>query len=58
MAFPCVLYVMEGVAEILQRRPAQPGLGGAADGLPDWVDELDGVPRTVAGMPYRADRLK
>ena len=47
--------------------PAEPGLGGMADGFPGWVDEngviywldepLD-VLRVIKGIPHRADRLK
>ncbi len=44
------------------RWPAQPGLGGMADGLPSWVDgywdiEPD-IPRTAKGVPHRIERLK
>lgn len=45
-----------------QRRPIEPGLGGMADGLSDWVDgywdiEPD-IPRIAQGIPHRIDRLK
>ena len=45
-----------------ERRAAQPGLGGVADGLPGWVDgywdiEPD-IPRVAEGIPHRADRIK
>ncbi|MGN1451536.1 MAG: DNA cytosine methyltransferase [Eubacteriales bacterium] len=44
-------------------RPAQPGLGRVADGIPDWVDgywdaEPEGIPRVTSGIPNRAERLK
>lgn len=39
-------------------RPAEPGLGGVADGLSRWLDEPEGVPRVIKGMPDRANRLK
>ena len=32
MAFPCVLYVMEGIAEVLQRRYLEALFGGSPDG--------------------------
>lgn len=32
MAFPCVLYVMEGIAEVLQRRYLESLFGGSPDG--------------------------
>ena len=32
MAFPCVLYVMEGIAEVLQRRYLEALFGGSSDG--------------------------
>ena len=52
-----------------ERRPAQPGLGGMADGISDWLDrgmsapgywlpEPDGVPRIASGIKDRAGRLK
>ncbi len=40
------------------RRPAQPGLGGMADGLPRWLDEPLGVPRIADGVKDRVNRLK
>lgn len=39
-------------------RPAQPGLGGMADGLPCWLDEPVDVPRVAKGVPDRVNRLK
>lgn len=39
-------------------RPAQPGLGGMADGLPHWLDEPLGVPRIAQGVKDRVGRLK
>lgn len=44
------------------RRPAQPGLGGVADGIPAWMDgywltEPD-IPRISKGTKNRMDRLK
>lgn len=52
-----------------ERRPAQPGLGGMADGVSGWLDrgmsvpgywqlEPDGVPRIASGVKSRTDRLK
>lgn len=53
-----------------QRRSAEPGLGGMADGLSDWMDgDLDfiinhywdaepDIPRIAEGIPHRVDRLK
>ena len=38
--------------------PAQPGLGGMADGLPHWLDEPLNVPRIARGIKNRVDRLK
>ena len=38
-------------------RPAQPGLGGMADGSTCWLDEPD-IPRVANGIPERANRLK
>ena len=50
------------------RRPAQPGLGMRHDGLSAWLAGCrgrwavgtweDGIPRTVKGLPGRADKLK
>lgn len=45
-----------------KQRSAQSGLGGMADGLPDWVDgywdiEPD-IPRVAIGARHRVDRLK
>lgn len=40
------------------RRTAQPGLGGVADGLSYWLDEPAGVPRVATGIKKRVDRLK
>lgn len=45
-----------------EQRPAKPGLGGVADGIPGWVDgywdvEPD-IPRIAQGIPHRVDRLK
>jgi len=45
-----------------KRGPAQPGLGGMADGFPGWVDgywdiEPD-IPRVARGIPHRTERLK
>lgn len=39
-------------------RPAQPRLGGVADGLSYWLDEPAGVPRVATGIKKRVDRLK
>lgn len=37
----------------------KPGMGGMADGLPDWLDgEPDGIPRTVRNLPNRVSRIK
>lgn len=41
-----------------QRGPAQPGLGGVVDGLPDWMDEPISVPRIAEGVKDRVNRLK
>ncbi|MEY8311751.1 DNA (cytosine-5-)-methyltransferase [Oscillospiraceae bacterium 42-9] len=41
-----------------ERRAAQPGLGGMADGLPRWMDEPLDVPRIVQGVKDRVGRLK
>ena len=41
-----------------KRRSAQPGLGGMADGLSNWLDEPLNVPRIAAGIPNRINRLK
>ena len=53
-----------------QYRQPEPGLGGVADGLSDWLDRgmsVPGkwmpdphpdIPRTATGIPHRADRLK
>lgn len=41
-----------------ERRAAQPGLGGMADGLPYWMDEPLDVPRIVQGVKDRVERLK
>lgn len=43
-------------------RPAQPGVGGVADGVPAWMDgywltEPD-IPRIASGVPNRVDKLK
>lgn len=41
------------------RRATEPGMGGMADGIPHWLDgEPAGIPRTVKGLPHRADRIK
>jgi DNA (cytosine-5)-methyltransferase 1 len=46
------------------RREPERGLGGVANGLPDWVDasawleEPEGVPRVIKGQEHRAHRLK
>lgn len=52
------------------RRQPEPGLGGVADGLSDWMDRsmsIPGkwlpdphpdIPRTATGLTHRADRLK
>lgn len=53
-----------------QYRQPEPGLGGVADGLSDWLDRgmsVPGkwmpdphpdIPRTATGIPHRSDRLK
>lgn len=53
-----------------QCRQPEPGLGGVADGLSDWLDRGMSVPgkwmpdphpetpRTATGIPHRSDRLK
>lgn len=44
------------------RRPAQPGLGGVADGTPAWMDGYwltePEIPRVATSVPDRVDRLK
>lgn len=39
-------------------RRAQSGLGGMADGLPNWVYEPVGLPRVAKGVQNRKERLK
>lgn len=39
-------------------RPAQPGLGGVADGFSHWLDEPVDVPRIAPGIQNRTERLK
>ena len=45
-----------------ERRPAKPGLGGVADGVPAWMDrywvEEPAIPRITTVKENRADRLK
>ena len=51
-----------------KRRTAQPGLGGEANGLPNWLDEVRrgwidgsweyGIPRIAVGVKNRVNRLK
>lgn len=41
-----------------KQRPAQPGLGGVADGISHWMDEPLNVPRIASGIPNRVGRLK
>lgn len=46
-----------------KRRPAESGLGGMADGIPNWLDgywteEPEGVPRLTEKSLHRQDRLK
>ena len=45
-----------------ERRPAKPGLGGVADGVPAWMDrywaEAPTIPRITTVKENRADRLK
>lgn len=41
-----------------ERRPAQPGLGGMADGLPHWLDEPLNVPRIARDVKDRVNRLR
>lgn len=43
---------------IVFRRPAKPGLGGVADGLPYWMDEPLNVPRLAQSVKDRVRRLK
>ena len=43
--------------------PAESGLGGVADGVPNWMGgywpaEPEGVPRIATGIPHRVDQLK
>ncbi len=37
--------------------PTKPGLGGVADGVSNWLDEPDGIPRVATGVKNRAGRL-
>jgi len=39
-------------------RVTQSRLGGVADGIPDWVDEPDDIPRLSTGQKDRTNRLK
>jgi len=39
-------------------RVTQSRLGGVADGIPDWVDEPDDIPRISTGQKDRTNRLK
>lgn len=41
-----------------ERRSAQPGLGGMADGISHWMDEPLNVPRIASGIQNRINRLK
>lgn len=41
-----------------EQRPAQPGLGGVADGIPCWMDEPLNVPRIAPGVKDRVGRLR
>lgn len=41
-----------------ERWPAEPRLGGMADGLPRWLDEPLTVPRIARGVKDRVGRLK
>lgn len=51
-----------------QRGPVKPGLGGVADGLPNWMDGVragwvngsweNGIPRIAEGVENRVNRLK
>lgn len=40
------------------RRVTQSRLGGMADGIPDWMDEPDDIPRVSTGQKDRTNRLK
>lgn len=45
-------------ASLNNRRSAEPGLGGMADGLSRWLDEPAGIPRVRTGVKDRVGRLK
>ena len=53
-----------GAAEYVagERRTAEPGLGGVADGVPAWMDrywiEEPDIPRITAKKEHRVDRLR
>ena len=38
--------------------PAERGLGGVVDGIPDWLDEPGDIPRVTSGQKNRVARLK
>lgn len=40
------------------QRPTQSRLGGMANGIPDWLDEPDDIPRVSTGQKDRTNRLK
>ena len=40
------------------RRTTEPGLGGLADGIPDWLDEPAGITRTTTEKRNRVPRIK
>ena len=55
----CALCKETGKPERSDRRSAEPGMGGMADGIPHWLDgEPAGIPRIVKGLKNRADRIK
>ena len=43
--------------ELRPRRTAEPGLGGMADGVSDWMDEPAGIPRLTTTMKNRTNRI-
>jgi DNA (cytosine-5)-methyltransferase 1 len=45
-------------SEGLRGRTIERGLGGVADGIPDWLDEPGDIPRVTTGQKNRVARLK
>ena len=44
--------------ETTSARESERGLGGMADGIPDWLDEPGDIPRVTTGQKNRVARLK